>query len=335
MKGLWVLASVTLVIAACSGGSAPTVNDPPPPPPPAAIVGLTLPTNLSLLSANPGNSNGGSTKPSGVNAKSGEAGTHAIRTESATQDFDDPGTDYAADQAEVYVHDESMRSLNMINEIICYMGQTGATEMVNQGAYVALINEDRCRQGENQSAAADSGQSSGRAATEFARWVIVSERPDNDSPQTVRLWVPEPGDGDDEFGPEHILVEVTMPEGASNARPFGGFVMNFRGVVDGARFGMAPGTEVEVMTGTLQTVDNAAGSPQFRFLNLGGDALGGAMQTGFGFEQAVNVRLDDAAGSSGSARTYSADYWMFDGPLGPEAGSRFDRLLVVTLTVTR
>ncbi len=57
--------------------------------------------------------------------------------------------DYNTDAVQAYnhVYDPSMEPLNTVNMILCLMDQTRAEEMVNQGAYIALVNEVKCETG--------------------------------------------------------------------------------------------------------------------------------------------------------------------------------------------
>ena len=204
------------------------------------------------------------------------------------------GSQYETDQANVYVYDESMQSLDTVNMILCLMDQTAATAMVNTGGYLALIDEDKCEQGQNQSSSGTQGQSAGGTVTTYNTWTVNSSRASSTAPQIVQLWVP--GDADD---PQIVLPEMTATEGVSASRPFGSFVLNFKGVLDANDDGVADSTN---MKGTLRTLDNAESKPQFSFFNIGGDALTGG-STGFSFEESANVILDDATGTSGRALT--------------------------------
>ncbi len=251
------------------------------------IEGLTMPSNMSVVTAQ----------------DDGGSGPAAFKQVEA---LTDPGTDYSSDPVNAYVYDASMESLDTVNMILCLMAQTRASQMVNEGAYIALVNEDKCEQGQNQSSTGSTGQSSGGQATEFNTWTIVSTRESSTSPQVVKIWVPGEARGDgpaDPMDEQTILVEVTVDEAAGDANPFGSFSMNFTGVVDGSALGGSQGTEVAIMTGTLQTVDNSEGQPQFRYVNLSGDALPDVSTAGFSMEEAASVILDDADGTGGVALT--------------------------------
>ena len=259
----------------------------------ATINGLNLPSNMNFISAQ-----------SEASAAVGNSGRRSI------QAYTDSNTDYSTDVSNAYVYDESMRALDTVNMIMCLMAQTKASDMVNQGAYIALVNEDKCEQGQNQSSSGETGQSAGGQVTEFNSWTIDSTRASNDSPQLVQIWVPgeepEPGDMEGAMDAQTILVEVNVSESASDTDPYGSFVMNFKGVVDAGLLGGPAGTEVETMRGMLRTVANGSQQPQFEFVNVGGDLLlDNGM--GYGFLEAVNVLLADSTGDTGQALTHTMD----------------------------
>lgn len=297
----------------------------------AKVQGLDLPEKFTALSAADDSSSSTSGKTS-FGASKASSGTQSFGTSFTTKTYDEAGTPYSQDEADVYVYDASMESLNMINEIVCYLSQTAASQMVNEGPYIALVNEERCLQGQNGGGdTGQTGQSSGGEATQFARWVIDAERTDNESPQTVKAWVPDPGGGGEGgLGQQHILVEITASEARSDSKPFGSFVMNFKGVADGTDLGL--GSEVETMRGLLATVENDASKPEFRFVNLGGTALESGLEMPFGFEQAANVRLDDAEGTSGLAVTNVEESWTDE--MSGEQGS-MQRAFAIAYDETR
>ena len=301
-----------MTLVGCGGGSSssdPTTT--PPPAPPTAVPGLTLPSNLSIVSAND--------DPAASVAQSTTSGGTA-------RPLTDPGTDYSTDVANVYVYDRAMESLGTVNMILCLMDQTGAPTMVNQGSYIALVDEDKCEQGENQSDSGATGQASGGGATEYESWTITSTRATDTDPQIVQIWVPgdqpDPNDPEGAFDSQTILVEVTVDEGVSDSVPFGSFSMNFSGVLDSGMFGGTPGVEMEMMRGMLRTVDNGLAQPQFEFVNLGGSQLAGA-SFDFGFQEAANVIMDDAGGTGGTAVTYSLDQYTPPGQATMEEESKF------------
>ena len=249
------------------------------------VRGLAIPENMSIVTAKGGNN------PANMLARA----------------FTDASTDYSTDPANTYVYDRAMEPLSTVNMILCLMDQTAASEMVNQGPYIAMVNEDKCEQGQNQSNSAN-GPSNSAQATQFNNWTINSTRASNDDPQIVELWVPgdepNPTDPQGVMSSQTIVIEMRITEGASDSNPFGSFTMNFKGVVDGSEIpGGTAGEEVELMHGILETVDNNSSSAQFRFYNATGITNDDSLNLVFGSEEAVNVIMEDADGTAGKAIT--------------------------------
>ncbi|MCW8956845.1 MAG: hypothetical protein OQL09_08180 [Gammaproteobacteria bacterium] len=282
-----------LAIAACGGGGgSSTDGSDPDADPVVGVTGLKMPSSMSVVAAK--------SQLSGPSSKISAGIVSAKSSQQISQAISDADSDYVMDEAHTYVYDASMESLDTVNMILCLMEQTGASEMVNEGAYIALVNEDKCEQGENKSNSGSTGQSSGGQVDELSAWTIESTRASSTADQLVKIWVP--GDtGGDPMDEQEILVEVTVTDAVSSTLPFGNFTMNFKGVAEDS------GNEFETMRGLLQTVDNDQGQPQFRFVNLGGDAIDGGSVFGFSFEEAASVVLDDADGTGGVAKTRRAE----------------------------
>lgn len=301
----------SLFSAGCGGGGSTTTT--------GTVTGLTLPSQLSVVPAQSGA--GAAVAPNGF----------TIQAIGNTSGFD-PASAYLTDTTSTWVFDPSMESLTMVNQILCYVSQTAADEMVNQGAYIALINEKECEQGTNQTggqggsqqgAASNSGSSN---ANKFNRWVVQSTRADANSAQIVKAWIPgEPG-SNDPMGAQTILVEVTVNSSPTPSQPFGDFVMNFQGVLANDVTLAAPNTTTPylvpptipagtvTMMGTLQSVTNGQNLPQFSFINLSGSAMPGAAAVlTFAQTQATNVLFSDNTGTSGQAITRAAQSG-FGGP---------------------
>lgn len=301
-----LLSGALIGLAGCGGGgssSSSSTGDG------DTVTGLTMPTKLSVVTA----AEDTSSKLAGI------AGGTIADTSGYAAD-----ADYNTVETHTWVYDPSMDSLSIVNEILCYVQQTGAKEMVNQGAYVALVNEDKCMEGENGSGASSGGAqastSSSTEATSYARWVIESTRESNTAPQEVKIWIPGSTTAEHPMEDPHILVEITINEGVSDDKPFGSFVLNFVGVRLGSELdsSLVSDQYYPIMKGTLKTVDdpveNPDGKPQFKFINLGGAAMGGAMTDApFSMTQASNVIMDDATGTAGEALTYTAEEFDEDG----------------------
>ncbi len=296
-----------LILTGCSSSS----NDSTDSSSSGTVQAFSLPSTMSIVTA-------------AEDSSSSVAIASAGKRRFTIKAFNDPDTDFSTDPVNTYVYDASMQSLNTVNMILCLVSQTGASEMLNQGDYIALVNEDLCEQGQNQSSAGQTGQSSGGQATQYNAWTVNSSRNSEDAPQIVRVWVPgdepDPASPDGALDAQTILVEITQTAGPTANNPFGEFTMNFRGVVDSGVLGGPSGTEVETMRGTLQAITTAGGLPQFRFINLGGDSLENTSGLDFQFEEAVSVVLNDAEGNSG--RALARDSATFDDGSGAQTSSQ-------------
>ncbi len=284
LKQIYKLSPLSLLIlAACGGGGSsetppidPVVDDPIVPPVVVTVKGLTMPEVISIV-----------TDP-GANPV---PQANKVTAPTSGKPFDDPDTDFTNDPVRAYVWDESMGPMQMVNQILCYVGQTRADELVNE-TYTALVDTTRCER-ENGEGNDDQGQSSANGEVEYQLWTVESSRESDTAPQRVRIWVPsDDSDSEDPMEQQNILVDVTIASSPSDNLPFGDFNMSWKGVVN------IDGNEVPTMQGTLQTVENPDGKLQFMFYN-GSDIPGGD----FNFSEAANVILDDADGTSGIGKT--------------------------------
>ncbi|WP_444998215.1 hypothetical protein [Aliikangiella sp. IMCC44359] len=279
-----------LILAACGGGGTsdvevvepPVVVVEPPEETETDVEGLDIPDIISVVTKLDEDT------PSSKKSKA------KLTASKSSNPYEAEGTDYSNDPVRKYVWDESMEPLQMVNEILCYVGQTRADQLVNQ-TYTALIDTTRCER-ESGDDSDEQGQSSGNGEVEYQLWTVESTRESSTSPQKVRIWVPAESDGNGEDGDmmdqQTILVDVTISSSPSDDLPFGDFNMSWKGVVE------MNGNEVPTMAGTIQTVENQDGKLQFLFYN-GSDIPG----FDFSFSEAANVILDDADGVSGIGKT--------------------------------
>lgn len=223
------------VIAACSGGSDDAG---------APIEGLQAPEQIEIVTVE-----GVQSTPQGL-----------APSAPLPPNFD-AGADYMTDVARNHVYDPSMEQIATVNHILCFLAQTGATEMVNAGPYNAQINEQRCEQGGDPSAAS-TGQSSG-VALALSTWVVDSVRDSRTSPQTVSFWVPQNDDNGQSMGLIH--ARATISSSPSDENPFGQFGLNFAMVPDQGD------VQNPLGYGTLETVDAGGNALGFGFFESSGD----------------------------------------------------------------
>jgi hypothetical protein len=224
--GIVGLVIATLSLAGCGGGGSSGGGG-------SDVTGLEIAEQMSLVTA----------------SESGSALLKLMKFAVPT------AGDFITDTPEIYVFDESMEVLDLINEILCSIDQTRYAEMVNQGNYLALIDTALC--GRREDHASEESDRSSAENQDFEEWIVNSSREDNDSPQIVRFWVP--GDGMEE-GFDEIRCQITITEGKSAENPFGIFSADFAGYLSG----------VQTMTGNLSSVQNDDGNIEFEMFIDGG-----------------------------------------------------------------
>ena len=196
-------------------------------------------------------------------------------------------SDYFLDLVNTSVWDESMGPLDTVNTILCIIAQARVGDLVNTGPYVALINLDRCEQGQGQTSA------NGAAVLKYEKWTVESVRAFSNSPQYVNIWWPNFEDS--MFPDSALMAQAVISSEVSNDNPFGSFEFNFKLINK-----ILP-ADPPYFTGSLRTVARSDSKPQFEFISEAGDAFNQA--AGYNIE-AVNALFDDASGTAGVAKTF-------------------------------
>ncbi len=144
---------------------------------------------------------------------------------------------YVTDETQVYTYDESMESLDLVNEILCMIDQTNYGDHVNAGPYVALVDAKRCEsRSEDHSSESDDQSSGSDGGMDLERWVLDVTRESNTSPQVAEVWVS--GTDEEEGFSEtfEINARMTIEEAASESNPFGIFTIEFSDTISGTDF---------------------------------------------------------------------------------------------------
>lgn len=273
-EGALLAGAVALLVAGCGGGGSS-----------GSIVGLSIADQMSVVTAG-----GGSGSPV-VTPAAGPGGGPSFPADA----------DYETDEQHAWVYDPSMEPLQTVNMILCLLKQTGYAALVNEGTYLAQIDENACEQGSDQGSSG-TGESSGSNAGQPAIWTVQSERSSNGSSQIVEFWIPNENDGDS--GPMTIWARLEINEKASDLNPFGAFVMNFAGVPDGGAIDDA------VFQGTLRTLDVADGFLGFSFFMAKGDVTQVPPPDGHAevVQANVNMFLDQTEGVARIRRQHRENF---------------------------
>ncbi len=242
MRNLCLVSLAAAVLAGCGGGSgSSSTGNTITPPVTTATSALTIANKVSGV--DPNQTNGGI----------GKAVSLAVSFPDAS--------DYMKDKTNVYVQEGSTDAFRTVNEILCSMGQTGYDSMLNKGDYKALVDKKLCSGGTDQNA--NAGQNAGAGAPDFQEFTVNSSRPDNSSPQIVKLWIHEKARNSDPA--KAIVGRAEITEASSTTNPLGQFTMNFVAYPLKAN-GTANSSAQPLFKGFLKTVkDTATGQTSLQF----------------------------------------------------------------------
>ncbi|WP_137936139.1 hypothetical protein [Chitinivorax sp. B] len=200
-------------------------------------------------------------------------------------------SDYNKDKSQRHVHERAAETFDMVNEILCYFGQTKYASFVNKGPYKAMVDANQCSSSRDDGSNSTADSSSTSNNPSYMDWVIDVTRADNTSSQIVKFWIDDKGGGDDGAMKIHALMTIT--EAASDKNPYGLFKLDFIGhpVVNGQTMS-EPG-----MRGYMEVAKNASDVAELSFFNTNKERQSNQTRS----ESAVIQRAAD--GSSGSGKT--------------------------------
>lgn len=235
-----------------------------------SVAGLKLPSRMSVVSSKHAEMGGVGEGGSGFLPGLGSGGG------SFAVDFP-PQSDYTTDEAFTFVYDPSMDSLDSVNSILCQIQQTAYQFMVNEGAYLAQIDEAGCRDGAEVESG--TGSESATQTEQVSLWTVASVRSTAQSEHVVGVWVPEDGGEDggapgpdpeagdgESAGPAHIHARMEILEGVSELNPFGVFELDFALYLDSDTNQDDP-----LFFGTLESGATGDDNLHFEFYEEGGD----------------------------------------------------------------
>ena len=64
-------------------------------------------------------------------------------------DYQNPSSDYSIAPQNYHVWNESLKPVDLVNNILCFTGQLKANEFINKGPYLALSDEGACFKEDN------------------------------------------------------------------------------------------------------------------------------------------------------------------------------------------
>lgn len=134
----------------------------------------------------------------------------------------DAGTDYMTDKSNSYVQDQSNKTMENLNSILCSVSAMNPSEMVNLGNYIALIDDNICNPN-------DGGGSSSTTSTgaKYAPTLVNSTRANDAAPMIAKVWLEE-SDGPG-GSPMSIFAYLSATQAPSASDPYGRFRLDYCG----------------------------------------------------------------------------------------------------------
>lgn len=130
------------------------------------------------------------------------------------------------DKEVAYVQDATSEGVNQLNSILCFVKSMGGADLINQGNYVALIDESVCDSESRSDAGKSSANNDGESAPQYVRALVNATRDTNDDPMVIKAWVSiSAGNGT----PATVYARVTATEAPSTSNPYGVFRMDYCG----------------------------------------------------------------------------------------------------------
>jgi hypothetical protein len=267
-----VLAAAAVLIACGSGGGGSSGGG-------AAVAALDMPSRITLSAAD-----GTSNSTSAILGRS----IQKVARKARLKAFDDSGTDYANQTKVSWLEDTD--ALDMVNDILGVVEQSGYQDFVNAGPYKALVE----KVGDSETSQGGTTSTS-TAAEELMEIIVNVTRESNTAPMIVKVWVKE----EDGPGGSTMLIRgyFEVSQGVSSQYPYGVMQAHFRGNALDANGADVAGDPVFTMAMSISAQDGNVIVEQVEE----GEEKGG--QLDFVWERRVRL-VADATLTSGNAYVY-------------------------------
>jgi hypothetical protein len=195
------------------------------------------------------------------------------------------GSAYFTDGQSSHVEDATSKGIGTVNMIACIMSAMKPDQLVNQGNYIALVDESKCDPNSRSSTSQSGG--AGGAQSDFMTAIVNSTRATNNDPMLSKIWINQSEGGESMT----IFVRTSATSAPTSTNPYGVFRLDFCGHPD------ALTSPTCMMKGYL---DAQAGSLSFYQDEGGGGGGGGASTTAL---QLTSVGTGTGSGSLSRTET--------------------------------
>jgi hypothetical protein len=134
---------------------------------------------------------------------------------------------YFTDSQNSQVQDATSQSIGQVNMITCVMSSMRPDALVNQGPYIALIDQNKCDAAKQTSTANSSSSAGATQAPDYMNAVVNSTRSSNSTPMIVSAWISLNQQGN----PVTIFAHISATAAPSSSNPYGEFRLDYCGKV--------------------------------------------------------------------------------------------------------
>jgi hypothetical protein len=154
---------------------------------------------------------------------------------------------YVTDPQNVYVQDDTSQGIGNLNMVLCIIGALDPGDMVNAGAYIALVDINKCN---NKGGGSNS---SATGATNYATAVVNVTRASNSDPMVGKVWMSVTDQGN----VMSVFAYLSATQSPTAAPPYGVFRMDYIGKM-GSQTGF--NGYVDSQPGTISFLESGAQS---------------------------------------------------------------------------
>jgi hypothetical protein len=234
---------------------------------------------------------------------------------------------YVTDPQNVYVQDDTSKGIGNLNTVLCVIGSIDPSDMVNAGAYIALVDMNKCN------SKGGGSNSSATGATNYAKAVVSVTRASNNDPMIGKVWMSFTENG----MPLTVYAYLSATQSPTDAPPYGVFRMDYIGKANGqigfnGYVDSQPGTISFLETGAnssntalaMSASSTTAGSGTMSIASGGGG--GGSATFNFAYSSSYFRRSDGTNDEcfDRSKANASASVWQY-GTYNANDGSRVDQ----------
>ncbi len=137
---------------------------------------------------------------------------------------------YNTDPQNEYVQDQTSDGISNLNMVLCIVHGMSLSDMVNAGAYVALVDKNKCDTKSRSSASNSTGGSSGSTATpSYINAVVNVTQATDADPMYAKIWMSLTEQGH----VTTVYAYLSATQAPSATMPYGSFHLDYLGKVQG------------------------------------------------------------------------------------------------------